>query len=124
MLQTKTRRIVRRADTLFEIRTNNGVFLAKSVAVAAGPYSLLFAHDLGYAGDYTILPVAGNFYRTRAVSLKGKVYTVQDPDLPFAAPHMDSSINDPDEIRIGPTVNPLPLLERHHLLTFIDFLKV
>ena len=121
-LKTKTRRIVKK-DGFFEIRTNNGIFQAKMVLVAAGPYSLLFAHDLGYATDYTILPVAGSFYRTRAVVLKGKVYPVQDPDLPFARLHMDPDVNNPGEMRFGPTIDFIPLLERNHWRTFLDFFR-
>ena len=120
--KTKTRAITR-TDGIYEIETNNAVFHAKAVAVAAGPFSILFAHSCGYAGEYTILPVAGNFYRTRAVILGGKVYTVQDPMFPFAAAHMDSSINDPSAMRIGPTADVIPFLERRHWATIADFLK-
>lgn len=121
-LKTRTRRIIRKSDG-YEIRTNEGRFKARAIAIAAGPYSLLFAHSLGYAGDYTILPVAGGFYRTKAVCLKGKVYTVQDPMFPFAAAHMDPSVDNPEEMRIGPTADIIPFLERYHWTTFIDFLK-
>ncbi|MEK7090306.1 MAG: FAD-dependent oxidoreductase, partial [Patescibacteria group bacterium] len=104
LLKTKTRKIIPRGE-YYEIRTSHGIFRARNVAVAAGPYSLLFAHDLGYASDLTILPVAGSFLRTKAVSLDGKVYPVQDPEMPFARLHIDPDVNKPGEMRIGPTID-------------------
>lgn len=122
LLSTKVRQIVPKGD-LYEVRTNNGIFRARNVAVASGPYSLIFAHALGYAGDYTILPVAGGFLRIAKNLFDGKVYPVQDPDMPFARLHIDSDVNNPGEMRAGPTIDVVPLLEKYHWKTMIDFFR-
>lgn len=122
ILSTKTKRIVRKGG-MYEVHTDRGIYRSRTVLVAAGPYSLLFAHALGYAGEYTVLPVAGNFYRTKATSFDGKVYAVQDPMFPFAEVHIDHAIDNHDEMRIGPTADMVPLFERHHWRTMYDFLR-
>ncbi|MBI3300421.1 MAG: FAD-dependent oxidoreductase [Elusimicrobia bacterium] len=95
---------------------------ARTVVAAAGAMSLLFAHRLGYGRDFAILPVAGDFY-VAPRSLKGKVYTVQDDSLPFAAVHGDPDLSDPKITRFGPTARVLPLLERGDLGSFWGFLQ-
>ena len=52
----------------FRIRAGDAEYTAKTVIVAAGPASLLFAHALGYGLQYALLPVAGSFYRAHDVS--------------------------------------------------------
>ncbi len=113
---------VSRYGEWWKIKTDNEEIVAKTVAVTAGPHSLVFAKSLGYGKDFGILPVAGSFYRACGL-LKGKVYTMQLKKLPFAAIHGDPNVNDPMETRFGPTAKVLPLLERHHWNTFIDFIK-
>ncbi|MDP3710292.1 MAG: FAD-dependent oxidoreductase [bacterium] len=117
----KTKRVVKK-DGVFEVETGRGTYKCKVLIVAAGPYSLLFAHSLGYAKEYTILPVAGSFYWARNL-LIAKVYTVQDPKFPFAAPHADPAIHHLDLMRFGPTAKVLPMMERHHWWTIIDFMR-
>lgn len=56
--------------------------------------------------------------------LNGKVYTIQDPRLPFAAVHGDPDVVATGKTRFGPTALPLPLLERFNISTFPDFVKV
>ena len=63
------------------------------------------------------------FYFTPAI-LNGKVYTVQNDKLPFAAIHGDPDITTPGKTRFGPTALPLPLLERHNLSTILDYLEI
>lgn len=113
---------ITRDGSHYAVVTNFGTFNAKVVVLAAGPYSLLFAHALGYQKEYAILPVAGSFYLTDQV-LNGKVYTVQIPKIPFAAVHGDPAVYNPAETRFGPTAKILPLLERHHYETFFDFVR-
>ncbi|MBD2081351.1 FAD-dependent oxidoreductase [Leptolyngbya sp. FACHB-17] len=96
---------------------------ARFVVVSAGGHSLLFAHRMGIGLEYSCLPVAGNFYFTPQV-LNGKVYTVQNDKLPFAAIHGDPDVTVPGKTRFGPTALPLPLLERYNLKTFVDYLEV
>ncbi|MEB3232423.1 MAG: FAD-dependent oxidoreductase [Leptolyngbyaceae bacterium] len=95
---------------------------AKTVVIAAGAYSLLFAKSLGYGHDYALLCVAGSFYRAQS-ALNGKVYTMQSKKLPFAAIHGDPEVHDPTITRFGPTAKVLPLLERYRLSTLGDYFK-
>jgi malate dehydrogenase (quinone) len=105
----------------YSLFTSKGIFLAKTVFVATGPQSLVFAKKLGYGKELGILPIAGNFYKVKNV-LKSKVYMMQIPGMPFAAIHGDPDINSPGETRFGPTIRVLPLLERYNYATIKDFL--
>jgi malate dehydrogenase (quinone) len=96
---------------------------ARTVVVAAGAHSLSLAHKLGYGRDLSIIPVAGFFY-TATNRLRGKVYTVQHPKLPFAAIHGDPDILDTQTMRFGPIAKALPLLERGKWSTVWDFFRV
>ncbi len=104
------------------IKMGDDKIVARAVIVAAGSPSLVFAHSLGYGLDYAMLPVAGSFYRGRKL-LNGKVYTMQLPNIPFAAVHGDPAVYDRDETRFGPTAKPMPLLERHNYATFFEFMR-
>ncbi|MGG6264933.1 FAD-dependent oxidoreductase [Leptolyngbya sp. AN03gr2] len=107
----------------YRITTADSSMMARYVVVSAGGHSLLFAHRMGIGLEYSCLPVAGNFYYTPQV-LNGKVYTVQNDKLPFAAIHGDPDVSQPGKTRFGPTALPLPLLERRNLQTFVDYLEV
>jgi malate dehydrogenase (quinone) len=67
--------------------------------------------------------VAGSYYFTPQI-LNGKVYTVQNDALPFAAIHGDPDVMVPGATRFGPTALMLPVLERYNLDTLPDFLRV
>ncbi|MFN5195274.1 MAG: FAD-dependent oxidoreductase [Cyanobacteriota bacterium] len=96
---------------------------ARQVVVNAGAHSLLMAQQLGHGLDYSCLPVAGSFYFTPDL-LRGKVYTVQNDRLPFAAIHGDPDVRAPGLTRFGPTALVLPLLERRRWSSFWEFLRV
>jgi malate dehydrogenase (quinone) len=96
---------------------------AKAVVVAAGTDSLLFAHKCGYLKHWIILPVAGSFY-TAPRMLSGKVYTIQAKKLPFAAVHGDPDVSNPQETRFGPTAKVLPMMERYHYGSVLDFMRI
>ncbi|WP_255002148.1 FAD-dependent oxidoreductase [Cyanobium sp. HWJ4-Hawea] len=96
---------------------------ARHVVVNAGAHSLLMAQQMGYGLEYSCLPVAGSFYFTPDL-LKGKVYTVQNDKLPFAAIHGDPDVRAPGKTRFGPTALLLPQLERYKAASFWEFLKV
>ncbi|PAF41336.1 FAD-dependent oxidoreductase [Helicobacter sp. 11S03491-1] len=85
---------------------------AKFVLVDAGSYSLPLAQSMGYGLDLGCLPVAGSFYFVPDL-LRGKVYTVQNPKLPFAALHGDPDVVIKGKSRIGPTALTMPKLERN-----------
>ncbi len=107
----------------FLVETRQTCYQARSLVVCAGGHSLKLAHDLGYGLHYSCLPVAGSYYFTPAV-LAGKVYTVQNDALPFAAIHGDPDVLVPGKTRFGPTALVLPILERYNLRTLPDFLQV
>ena len=96
---------------------------ARHVVVNAGAHSLLMAQEMGFGLQYSCLPVAGSFYFTPDL-LRGKVYTVQNDKLPFAAIHGDPDVRAPGKTRFGPTALLLPLLERYKPASFWEFLKV
>lgn len=122
VLNARTKKIRKTADG-YIVETCDGRFHAKSVVVAAGGESLLHAYRQGIGKDWILLPVAGNFYKARKV-LNGKVYTMQNPKLPFAAIHGDPDVHDGRETRFGPTAKVIPMLERYRYRSFIDFLRL
>lgn len=91
-------------------REGNEIY-AKFVLVDAGSSSLPLAQDMGYGLDLGCLPVAGSFYFVPDL-LRGKVYTVQNPKLPFAAIHGDPDVLVKGKTRMGPTALAMPKLER------------
>ena len=121
MMATKVKHLKKVKD-LYYIKTDRGVFSAKSVVLATGAYSLLFAKSLGYGKDYALLNVAGNFYFSPGV-LNGKVYTVQMKKIPFAAIHGDAEVHDQSMTRFGPTAKVTLLLENRKYASILDYFK-
>lgn len=105
-------------DGSYRIKSNtNQIINAKFILVNAGSYSLPLAQKCGYGKDLGCLPVAGSFYFVHGNLLRGKVYMVQNPKLPFAALHGDPDISINGATRFGPTAITMPKLERsEHLL--------
>ena len=122
LMETQVVDIVKE-DSGYIVKTSKGELKAKFVVVSAGGHSLLFAHRMGFCLEYSCLPMAGSFYYTPNI-LNGKVYTVQNDKLPFAAIHGDPDILVPDKTRFGPTALVLPMLERYNMKTILDFLQV
>ncbi len=114
---------IKKQNELFVVETDKNCFRAKTIVVCAGGHSLKLAHDLGYGHHYSVLPVAGSYYFSPQV-LKGKVYTVQNDALPFAAIHGDPDVMVPGKTRWGPTALVLPVLERYNWDTVKDFLQI
>lgn len=107
----------------FELTVEGKHFYADYVVVNAGAHSLLLAHRMGHGLDYSCLPVGGSFYYSKIDCLTSKVYTIQNPKLPFAAIHGDPDIANNNIVRFGPTAIVLPKLERYHHAHFIDFIE-
>ncbi len=107
----------------FIVETDGVCYRTRSLVVCAGGHSLKLAHDMGYGHHYSVLPIAGSYYFTPHV-LNGKVYTVQNDALPFAAIHGDPDVLVPGATRFGPTALVLPILERYNLKTLPDFFQV
>lgn len=121
-LNTKVAKIKKSGEG-YVVSTQDGTHYAKFVVVSSGGHSLLFAQRMGYGLEYSCLPMAGSFYYTPNV-LNGKVYTVQNDKLPFAAIHGDPDVLVPGKTRFGPTALALPLLERYNYKTFHEFLQI
>ncbi|MCW7755148.1 FAD-dependent oxidoreductase [Desulfobotulus sp. H1] len=114
---------IRKQENGYDITTARGNISAKFVVVSAGGHSLLFAQNMGYGHEFSCLPVGGSYYFIPPY-LRGKVYTVQNDRLPFAAIHGDPDFVAPGMTRIGPTALLLPMLERYNARTIVDFLRV
>ena len=114
---------IRNEDGVFIVETEGVCYRARALVACAGGHSLKLAHDMGYGHHYSVLPIAGSYYFTPHV-LNGKVYTVQNDALPFAAIHGDPDVLVPGATRFGPTALVLPILERYNLKTLPDFLQV
>ena len=108
---------------IFSIETLRTCYRARSLVACAGGHSLMMAHEMGYGLNYSVLPIAGSYYYTPHV-LNGKVYTVQNDALPFAAIHGDPDVLVPGQTRFGPTALVLPILERYNYKTLPDFFQV
>lgn len=114
---------VRRESGKFTVTTDAGAFSSDAVVVAAGAHSLKMAHDMGLGRDLTLLPVAGDFFTAPNV-LRGKVYTVQERKLPFAAVHADPDVADHGTMRLGPIALAVPLLEPGRWHSVWSFFRV
>ncbi|MCK4866045.1 MAG: FAD-dependent oxidoreductase [Gammaproteobacteria bacterium] len=121
-LNTKVTKI-KKSDDGYRVKTSSGTHHAKFVVVSSGGHSLLFAHRMGFGLEFSCLPMAGSFYYTPDM-LKGKVYTVQNDKLPFAAIHGDPDVLVPGKTRFGPTALALPVLERYNWKTLPEFLYI
>lgn len=115
--------IQKNTQGIYTLQTKDGRdFITKVLIVNADAYSLYFAKSLGYGKEFSLIPVAGNFYFSKEV-LKGKVYTIQDPSLPFAAVHGDPDVRVADATRWGPTARIFPVLESGNLKTMLDYFE-
>ncbi|MBF0316384.1 MAG: FAD-dependent oxidoreductase [Oligoflexia bacterium] len=95
---------------------------ARVVVVCTGGNALMMAQKLGYGRHLSLLSVAGSFYWAQNV-LNGKVYTLQNRKLPFAAIHGDPEVHNKTQIRFGPTAKAIPFLERYNWSSFFDYVK-
>ncbi len=114
---------IKAVENGFIVETQGICYRTRSLVVCAGGHSLKLAHDMGYGHHFSVLPIAGSYYFTPHV-LNGKVYTVQNDALPFAAIHGDPDVLVPGATRFGPTALALPILERYNFKTLPDFLQV
>lgn len=104
---------IQKDDAQYRVITRSRTFTASVVVVDACGYSMWFAKKMGYAKDQAVLPMGGSFFHAPKM-LRGKVYTVQSPGLPFAAIHGDPDLDYPEKMRFGPIAKVLFLLERYN----------
>ncbi len=116
--------IIKQGDGKYTIRAKGKEPITASfVLVNAGAHSLFLAQNMGFGLDLGCLPVAGSFFFIPGDKLRGKVYAVQNPKLPFAAIHGDPDVVAKGKNRLGPTALSLPKLERFKSGTYLDFFK-
>jgi len=116
-------KIKKQDDGMYRVTTEDTSYLTRTLVACAGGHSLRMAHQMGFGRHFSLLPVAGSYYFTPQV-LNGKVYTVQNDKLPFAAIHGDPDVMVPGKTRWGPTALVLPVLERYNWQTMKDFFRV
>lgn len=121
-LNTEITSMERKGDKII-LQCDAGQYFADFVVVNAGAHSLLLAHEMGFGEEYSCLPIGGSFFYAKKNILSSKVYTVQNPKLPFAAVHGDPDIVKDGIARFGPTALALPKLERYRASHFVDFLN-
>ena len=116
---------IKKVDTGYELTLHTGeVVLTRYLSVCAGAHSMYFAKQMGIeqVSTRSLMLVAGNFYYTPKV-LNSKVYTVQNPKLPFSAVHGDPDIlNQDTKTRYGPTTRVVAQLERGRFATTFEYL--
>lgn len=120
-LNTEIKSMKKKGDKTI-LTCDKGQFFADFVVVDAGAHSLLLAHEMGFGEEYSCLPIGGSFFYAKKNVLNSKVYTVQNPKLPFAAVHGDPDLVKDGIARFGPTALALPKLERYHASHFLDFM--
>lgn len=113
---------IKKTEFGYELHTNQGILKAKSVVVDTDAHSLGFAKRLGYGQEFSLIPIAGTFYFSPPL-LKGKVYTMQEPQLPFAAVHGDPDVTRDQVTRWGPTARFWPVLESRNLRTMWEYFR-
>lgn len=104
------------------LHTDKGDVTGTVVIVDTDAYSLGFAKKMGYGQEFSLIPIAGTFYFSPKL-LNGKVYTMQEPRMPFAAVHGDPDLTVTDATRWGPTARFFPVLESRKLKTMLPYLK-
>ena len=125
LLNYKVNNIVKQGDGAYTIQgEGRDSITASFVLVDAGAHSLLLAQQMGLGLDLGCLPESGSFYFIPGNKLQGKVYTVQNPKLPFAAIHGDPDVVAKGKTRLGPTALSIPKLERFTKGTYLDFFKI
>lgn len=113
---------IKKTDVGYELFTSQGKLKAKTVVVDTDAHSLSFAKRLGYGGEFSLIPIAGTFYFSPQC-LNGKVYTMQEPQLPFAAVHGDPDLTRDHVTRWGPTARFWPVLESRNMRTMWQYFR-
>ena len=109
----------------FVVVTERARYRTKFLSICAGAHSMFFAKKikLDTVKDLSLLCVAGNFYYSPKY-INTKIYTVQNPKLPFSAVHGDPDILNENKTRFGPTTRLVLMLERRKYRTIFDFFRV
>ena len=97
-----------------EIRTNRGLFRAKTVINCAGLYADKIAQAYGFGDEYTMLPFKGIYlkYSGTTPPVRTNIYPVPGLDNPFLGVHY--TITADGSVKIGPTAIPAFWRENYH----------
>ena len=93
-----------------------GTTTARAALVCAGAWSDRFAVGAGAAADPRIVPFRGAYLRLRAerrTLVRGLIYPVPDPELPFLGVHLTRHVD--GEVLIGPTALLSPARDAYRL---------
>jgi (S)-2-hydroxyglutarate dehydrogenase len=99
-----------------EVRHIGGTVKASAAIFCAGLWSDRLAVDAGAAADPRIVPFRGAFMRLRPERrnlVRGSVYPVPDPDLPFLGAHLTRGID--GEVMVGPSALLAPARDAYRL---------
>lgn len=83
-------------DTHVRIHTSEGPVLSRSLLNCAGLYADRIARSMGVQTDMQIVPFRGEYYHLRPHRrglVRGLIYPVPDPDLPFLGVHFTKTID-------------------------------
>ena len=95
-----------------------GTTIARAALVCAGAWSDRFAVRAGAPADPRIVPFRGAYLRLRPERrelVRGLIYPVPDPELPFLGVHLTRHID--GEVLIGPTALLSPARDAYRLRT-------
>ena len=98
------------------VRHATGTTTAGFAVFAAGAWSDRMAAGAGAPADPRIVPFRGAWLRLRPEHrdlVRGHIYPVPDPDLPFLGVHFSRGID--DEVLIGPTALLVAARDAYHL---------
>jgi L-2-hydroxyglutarate oxidase LhgO len=87
---TEVHRVVERSDGV-QVETNTGEVMARTAVVCAGLRTEQLAAASGVRADVRIVPFRGSWVVLRrgpGARVRGNVYPVPDPDLPFLGVHL------------------------------------
>ena len=89
------------------VTTSQGEFIYGFLYNCAGAGADIVAKMFGHAGDYSLVPFKGIYYKlkdSRRHLVNGNIYPVPDIELPFLGVHLTKVIS--GEVYIGPTAIP------------------
>jgi len=94
-LGTKVREVHQRNDDI-SLETNEGVFAAKNIINCAGLQADEVANMMGAKSEVRIIPFRGEYFSIipeKSHMVRGLIYPVPDPNLPFLGVHFTKRIN-------------------------------
>ena len=100
----------------FAVRAAPAIVRARHAVACAGAWSDRLALASGARPDVRIVPFRGAYLRlTRPELVRGQIYPVPDPALPFLGVHLSRTID--GEVLVGPTALLAPARDAYRLAT-------